>query len=134
MGASSSDSSGLDDDVGENADSTAEVTTSSSDGDGEQNPGEDFATMAHIAVESLKVLVKNAKDDVKKVIEMVVPVLQPLLDAGDVAWRRIRALVARARALYRVYYNNRNNEGGGGGEQGETCEDSTYSDDEALSY
>ena len=110
------------------ANATAAATTDSSSG-GDAAHGEDFATMAHIAIQSLRVLVKNAKDDVKKVIEMVVPVLQPLFDAGDVAWRRIRSLFDRARELYRVYKNT-NSEGG----EGETCEESSYSDDEALSY
>lgn len=63
---------------------------------------EDF-TLTHIAIESLRIMIKNAKDDVKRAIEMVVPVFQPLINAGDVAWKKIKVLYHKARESYRAY-------------------------------
>merc|ERR1712086_890396 len=53
-------------------------------------------TLTHIAIESLRVLVKNAQDDVKRIINLAIPVLQPIFDVGDTAWRQIKAIFIRA--------------------------------------
>jgi hypothetical protein len=60
---------------------------------------EDF-TLSYLAIESLRAFVKNAKDDLKRIIELVVPVMRPLLTAGDVAWRQIKALFLMVRDAY----------------------------------
>ena len=60
-------------------------------------------TLTHIAVESFKVLIKNAQDDVRRIINLAIPALKPLFNAGDVAWRQMKALFNRARELYEAY-------------------------------
>lgn len=57
-------------------------------------------TMAHLAIESLRAFVQHAKDDVNRLIGLMIPVIQPLLSAGDVAWRQIKALFLKAREAY----------------------------------
>jgi hypothetical protein len=60
---------------------------------------EDFE-LSHLAIESLRAFVLHAKDDVKRILDLVVPVMQPLLTAGDAAWRQIKALFVKARDAY----------------------------------
>jgi hypothetical protein len=60
---------------------------------------EDF-TLTHLAIETLRAFVQHAKDDVKRLVGMMVPVVQPLFTAGDVAWRQIKALFVKARDAY----------------------------------
>ena len=60
---------------------------------------EDFE-LSHLAIESLRAFVKHAKDDVKRILDLVVPVMQPLLTVGDTAWRQIKALFVKARDVY----------------------------------
>ncbi|KAG7355574.1 hypothetical protein IV203_000260 [Nitzschia inconspicua] len=78
------------------ATTTTEVANLSA---GSSSHKEDF-TLSHLAIESLRAFVKHAKDDVKRILELVVPVMQPLLTAGDVAWRQIKALFVKARDAY----------------------------------
>ena len=60
---------------------------------------EDF-TMTHLAIETLRAFVEHAKDDVKRLVGLMIPVVQPLFNAGDVAWRQIKALFMKARDAY----------------------------------
>ena len=60
---------------------------------------EDF-TMTHLAIETLRAFVEHAKDDVKRLVGLMIPVVQPLFNAGDVAWRQIKALFLKARDAY----------------------------------
>jgi len=69
----------------------------------EPSTKEQDLTLTHIAIESFRVLVKNAQDDVKRIINLAIPVLQPIFDAGDVAWRQMKALFIRAREVYEAY-------------------------------
>jgi len=69
----------------------------------ESTTKEQDLTLAHIAIESLRVLIKNAQDDVKRIINLAIPVLQPIFDVGDVAWRQMKALFMRAREVYEAY-------------------------------
>jgi len=82
-------------------------------------------TLTHIAIESLRVLVKNAQDDVKRIINLAIPVLQPLFNVGDVAWHQMKALFVRAREVYEAYQatNTPPSELTG---VPETCDDSVY--------
>jgi hypothetical protein len=82
-------------------------------------------TLTHIAIESLRVLVKNAQDDVQRLINLAIPVLQPLFNVGDAAWRQIKTLVVRAREVYEAYQatNMPSSEVTG---TAETCDDSVY--------
>ena len=81
-------------------------------------------TLPHLAIESLRVLVKNAQEDVKRIINLAIPVLQPLLNAGDVAWRQMKSLILRAREVYEAYQAT-NNSPSEGTEVAEVYDDST---------
>ena len=85
-----------------------------------KKPTEDL-TLTHIAVESFKVLIKNAQDDVRRIINLAIPALKPLFNAGDVAWRQMKALFNRARELYEAYQATNVPSGEGTGEL-ETCD------------
>jgi len=82
-------------------------------------------TLTHIAIESLRVLVKNAQDDVQRIINLAIPVLQPIFNAGDAAWRQMKALFVRAHEVYEAYQavNTPSSERSG---ESETCDDSVY--------
>jgi len=82
-------------------------------------------TLTHIAIESLRVLVKNAQDDVKRIINLAIPVLQPLLNVGDVAWHQMKALFVRARQVYEAYQVTSTSPSEVTGVP-ETCDDSVY--------
>lgn len=88
-----------------------------------KEPTKDDLSMTTLAIESLRVLVKNAQDDVKRIISLTIPVLQPLFNAGDVAWRQMKSLFLKAREYYEAYQaiNKHPSEGT---EVAETCEDS----------
>jgi regulator of replication initiation timing len=60
---------------------------------------EDF-TLSHLAIEGLRAFVRHAQDDLRRIIELVLPVMRPLLTAGDVAWRQIKALFVNVRDAY----------------------------------
>lgn len=82
--------------------STSTVATDVADpsaGASSSSHREDF-TVSNLAIESLRAFIMHAKDDVKRILELVVPVMRPLLTAGDVAWRQIKALFVRARDAY----------------------------------
>jgi len=90
----------------------------------ESKQKEDF-TLTHIAVESLRVLIKNAQDDVRRIINLAVPVLQPLFDVGDAAWRQMKDFFVKARKAYEAYQvtNIASEEAA---ETAETCDDAAY--------
>ena len=95
------------DDAGKDMESSSDDTLLLSDtADGGKN-AEDF-TLSHLAIESLRVLVKNASEDVKRVIGLAIPVFQPLLNAGDVAWKQVKSLYAKARKAYDAYQATNN--------------------------
>jgi hypothetical protein len=87
------------DDYNADQPTSSETTEVASSSEGLSPPKEDFA-LSHLAIESLRAFLKHAKDDVKRILELVVPVMQPLLTAGDVAWRQIKALFVKARDAY----------------------------------
>jgi len=104
-------------------DATDSVGTDTESQDASTNK-EDL-TLTHIAIESLRVLIKNAQDDVQRLINLAIPVLQPLFNVGDAAWRQIKTLVVRAREVYEAYQatNTPSSEVTG---TAETCDDSVY--------
>ena len=77
-----------------------QVNTSSTDVTSSESQSKEDFTLTHLAIETLRAFVQNAKDDMKRLVGMMVPVVQPLLNAGDVAWRQIKALFVRARTAY----------------------------------
>lgn len=54
--------------------------------------GEDL-TMKAITFEIIRELIKQVESDVKRIVELLTPVIQPILSAGDVAWRHLRVAV-----------------------------------------
>ncbi|OEU09605.1 hypothetical protein FRACYDRAFT_248453 [Fragilariopsis cylindrus CCMP1102] len=123
-----------DDIIGKDMESSSDDTLLLSDtADGGKN-AEDF-TLSHLAVESLRVLVKNASEDVKRVIGLAIPVFQPLLNAGDVAWKQIKSLYAKARKAYDAYQatnNQSSSSSSSSSSNKETPEDSAGSESESC--
>ena len=75
-------------------------------------------TLKALAVEIIRGLVRNANNDLKRIVELVAPVVRPLLEAGDKAWRRIRAAVV----YIQQNYGNTNSQ-----EEADTCADEVAS-------
>lgn len=75
-------------------------------------------TLKALAVEIIRGLVRNANNDLKRIVELVAPVVRPLLEAGDKAWRRIRAAVV----YIKQNYGNTNSQ-----EESDTCADEVAS-------
>jgi hypothetical protein len=94
----------VNDDVIENHGIAEEGNTSTSPGtDLESSDGsrkKDDFTLAHLAVETLRAFLKQAHDDAKQIFGLVMPLFTSLLDAGDVAFRQLKALFVRARETY----------------------------------
>jgi len=61
---------------------------------------EDFA-ISHLAVEILHVWVNRTKDSVKRQVQQVKLILQPLLHTGDVAWRQIKSSFEKVQKRYK---------------------------------
>ncbi len=78
---------------------TDEISSSEIESPSDSSSKEDF-TLSHLAIESLRAFITHAKDDVKRIIALVVPVMQPILTASDLAWRQIKALFFMARDAY----------------------------------
>lgn len=83
-------------------------------------------TLTHIAIESLRVLVKNAQDDVRRIINLAIPVLQPLFNVGDAAWRQMKDLFVRVREAYEAYQATNAMPSNDAAGAAETCDDSVY--------
>lgn len=47
-------------------------------------------------IETLRTHLQHTQDDMKRLLELLIPVFQPLLNAGDVAWRQLKALFLSA--------------------------------------
>mmetsp|Transcript_1420 Transcript_1420/g.3264 ORF Transcript_1420/g.3264 Transcript_1420/m.3264 type:complete len:285 (-) Transcript_1420:42-896(-) len=91
-----------------------------------ESPTKEDLTLTHIAVESLRVLIKNAKDDVRRIINLTLPVLQPIFDAGDIAWRQMKDLFVKARKAYEAYQTTSSMTSDEATETAETCDDAAY--------
>lgn len=50
---------------------------------------EDF-TMSAMTFEIIRAMVKQVENDVKRIVELIAPVVHPILRAGDVAWRHLK--------------------------------------------
>lgn len=89
------------DDLDSSSSDTQQVNTTSTDvtTKPQSTSSEDF-TLTHLAFETLRAFVQHAKDDAKRLFGMMVPVVQPLLNVGDAAWRQIKALFFKAREYY----------------------------------
>ncbi len=53
---------------------------------------EDF-TMSAMTFEIIRAMVKQVENDVKRIVELIAPVVQPILRAGDVAWRHLKLVL-----------------------------------------
>lgn len=60
---------------------------------------EDFTVKA-IGVEVIRAMMKQVESDIRRIVELMIPVLQPLLRAGDQAWQRIRSAFDKFRQDY----------------------------------
>jgi hypothetical protein len=60
---------------------------------------EDF-TLSHLAVATLKALLKQSRDDMKRIFGVVMPFVKQLFSAGEKAWRTLKALFVQAREAY----------------------------------
>ena len=83
--------------------------TVSASGDGgsidDDSNTEDFA-LTRLAIESIRVYVKHLTDAKKRFIKLAIPVMQPLWNAGDDAWRQIKVLYNNARKMYRSFQSS----------------------------
>lgn len=52
---------------------------------------EDF-TVSAMTFEIIRTLMKQVESDVRRIVDLVGPVLQPILRAGDVAWRHLKVV------------------------------------------
>ncbi len=60
---------------------------------------EDF-TMQALTFEIIRAMVKQVESDVRRIIELMTPVIRPILRAGDVAWRHLRVTFESLRHSY----------------------------------
>lgn len=67
---------------------------------------EDY-TLSAVTFEIIRAMAKQVESDVKRIIELVAPVLRPILKAGDVAWRHLKV------AFQSIRRSSQNSGGGG---------------------
>mmetsp|Transcript_101944 Transcript_101944/g.294975 ORF Transcript_101944/g.294975 Transcript_101944/m.294975 type:complete len:299 (-) Transcript_101944:55-951(-) len=60
---------------------------------------EDF-TISAMTFEIIRAVMKQVESDVKRIVELVAPVVRPILQAGDVAWRHIKVAFESLRRKY----------------------------------
>ena len=72
----------------------------------ETKSDEDF-TVSAMTFEIIRAMVKQVESDVKRIVELMTPVIRPILRAGDVAWRHIKV------AFESLRHNYENSRGGG---------------------
>jgi hypothetical protein len=80
----------------------------------ETSPKQDFTTKA-LGFEMIRELLKQMESDLKRIVELLAPVVTPILRAGDVAWRHIRATIVTLRNNYESSRNSN--------EEAESCEE-----------
>lgn len=56
-----------------------------------ETAGEDY-TMSAVTFEIIRAMVKQVESDVKRIVELLAPVVQPIFRAGDVAWRHLKVV------------------------------------------
>jgi hypothetical protein len=64
-------------------------------------------TMKALTVEIIRGMVRHMENDVKRIVELMAPVLRPILEAGEVAWHRIRAAIV---VIQKNYESSRSKE------------------------
>ena len=50
-------------------------------------------TMSAMTFEIIRALIKQVENDVKRIVELIAPVVHPILRAGDVAWRHLKVVI-----------------------------------------
>lgn len=65
----------------------------------ETSSKDDF-TMRAITFEIIREIVKQVENDIKRIVELMSPVIRPILRAGDVAWRHLKVAFESARRSY----------------------------------
>jgi hypothetical protein len=63
--------------------------------------------MKALTVEIIRGMVRHMENDVKRIVELMAPVLRPILEAGEVAWHRIRAAIV---VIQKNYESSRSKE------------------------
>lgn len=81
---------------------------------GDESREKEDLTMRALTLEIFKGLMKQVKSDFGRIAELLTPALRPLIRAGDVTWRYIRAAIL---TLYK------NSEKATGQESEETCDE-----------
>lgn len=76
----------------------------------ETNSKEDF-TMSAITFEIIRAMIKQVENDVKRIVELMAPVIRPILRAGDVAWRHLKVVFESARRSYQNSQGGSEDEG-----------------------
>jgi hypothetical protein len=57
----------------------------------EESKEKEDLTLSALSLEIIRTVFNNAERDVKRIIDLILPAVQPVLNAGDVAWRHIKA-------------------------------------------
>ena len=66
---------------------------------GTEKPNEDL-TMNGMTIEIIKGFIKQAEADIKRIKQLMGPIIQSMIKAGNVAWRHIHALITSIQDRY----------------------------------
>jgi hypothetical protein len=56
----------------------------------EKSSGPEDFTISALSTEIIRKLFQNAERDLKRIVDIILPVVQPMLKAGDVAWKQLK--------------------------------------------
>jgi len=96
------------------SETTAPATKQSQSVETKQTQEEDFTVRA-MSFEIFRKILEQTQSDLKKIFEIIAPVVQPMLKAGDKAWKRLRKAVMKAWKTYELSRQST--------ETAETCEE-----------
>ena len=60
----------------------------------------DDLTLKALAIEIIRGVVRHTENDLKRIVELMAPVVRPLFEAGETAWKRIRKAFAMVRKSF----------------------------------
>jgi hypothetical protein len=90
-GVDESVAKGFEDDIREESLKNAKDTESLDIVAQNETAGEDY-TMSAVTFEIIRAMIKQVESDVKRIVELLAPVVQPIFRAGDVAWRHLKVI------------------------------------------
>jgi hypothetical protein len=90
-GVDESVANGFEDDIREESLKNAKDTESLDIVAKNETAGEDY-TMSAVTFEIIRAMIKQVESDVKRIVELLAPVVQPIFRAGDVAWRHLKVV------------------------------------------